>query len=185
REFTLLLRIPAWSKGASLTINGGAPGLSGVEKGYLRIRRQWQKGDTLVLDLPLEPRRLEANPAVKEDRGRVALARGPLIYCFEGADHDGFSVRSAALPREAKLEAAEMPGLLGGITVIRAAGVVADSPDWGDALYREAPPGRAVTLTAIPYHLWDHRQPGEMLVWIPETAGLAEPAARTADGQVR
>ncbi len=157
QEFTLQLRIPAWSRGASAALNGGPLDLSAVEKGYLRIRRSWQKGDALVLDVPLEVRRLEANPAVKDDRGRVALARGPLIYCFEGADHQ-FPLRTAALPREAKLEVEHVPALLGGITVIKAAGIAADAPGWDDALYREAPAAHPVTLTAIPYHLWDHRQ---------------------------
>ena len=117
--------------------------------------------------MPVE--RIRAHPDVKMDIGRVALKRGPLIYCLEGIDNGGGPLNRFRLPPDAELRYEARPEFFNGAGVIVAEAEVADLRDWGEALYRAVPPARRPAgLTAIPYYLWDNREPGEMLVWIPE-----------------
>ncbi|MFQ5505828.1 MAG: glycoside hydrolase family 127 protein, partial [Planctomycetota bacterium] len=88
-EFGLNLRIPGWCEGAGCKVNGVAVDASAVRDGYLQIRRRWNSGDRVELDLPMEIRRVQAHPRVEADRGRIALMRGPLVYCLEAADNGG------------------------------------------------------------------------------------------------
>lgn len=166
-EFALNLRIPGWSQKAALTINGETIALDSLlHKGYARIQRLWQPGDQVVLTLDMTPERLHAHPAVRDDVGCVALQRGPLVYCIETEDNS-VSLDQIRLPEDAVLESSFDPTLLGGIAVIKADALVTETASWSGTLYRTAPPTyRAHTLTAIPYYAWDHREPGEMRVWI-------------------
>lgn len=184
-DFTVMLRIPGWCRGATAAVDGKPVDMSSVRNGYLPIDRKWEKS-AIDLDLPMPARRIEAHPQVVEDRGKVALARGPLIYCLEAVDHST-PIRRISLPREAKLEVEERPSLLNGVTVIRAMGVTAEAAAWDEsALYREAEAERPVSIVAVPYYAWDHRSPGEMVVWIPESPALAEsPPPRTRTSQAR
>ncbi|MER9606236.1 glycoside hydrolase family 127 protein [Mesorhizobium sp. M0243] len=166
-EFTLHLRIPAWSASAQLKVNGEAIKPAEITSdGYAAIKRTWTKGDDVRLDLEMPIERLYANPQVRQDAGRVALSRGPLIYCVEASDNDSQPHR-LTLPRTATIEAQQRPELLGGVVTLSTA-ALADVPDgWQDGLYRPEPPTTAETrLTAIPYFAWDNREPGEMLVWL-------------------
>lgn len=173
-EFALFVRIPGWSRGATLRINGEPVGPLQMERGYARLARQWKPGDLVELDLPMPVERIESHPRVQANRGRVALQRGPIVYCLEGVDHGGH-VRNILLPRGAELRAEWRSELLGGVTVLRGRGVTFDVPAWEDELYRASPQGREIELTAIPYYAWDNREPGEMVVWLPETAAAIEP----------
>lgn len=174
-RFELRVRLPAFAAGARAAVNGSPVDVAAAtDRAFLSIEREWKPGDALVLDLPLEPRRVEAHPAVAADRGRVALARGPLVYCLEAADHAA-PVRSLFLPRDARIEAVPAPDFLGGAAVaLRANAFSAPPAAAGDVLYRDAPKPESNILTAVPYFAWDHRSPGDMIVWIPESAGLAE-----------
>ncbi|HVY19669.1 MAG TPA: beta-L-arabinofuranosidase domain-containing protein [Bauldia sp.] len=167
-EFTLRLRIPAFAREAKARINGAGIDVSGnLVRGYLEIRRTWNPGDTVDLDLPMPAERIYANPDVVADRGRVALKRGPLVYCFEAVDNP--SLRQMRLPATAPLAAAERDDLLGGITTITAAATVADQATPGGPLYgSERPPTKAVTWTAVPYFAWANREAGAMQVWVNE-----------------
>ena len=164
--FALSLRIPEWAEGATLAINGSSIDLATVAiDGYARIEREWQVGDRVDLTLPLIPRTLFANPRVRQDAGRAALMRGPLVYCVEttdnGQDLNGISL--AGDPASAKT--AEIAALEGAIALDVA--VTRETADWGTDLYRTAPPkSTSSTARFVPYHLWDNREPGEMLVWI-------------------
>lgn len=167
--FAVSLRIPAWCRGASLTINGEACDLSGnTVDGYVRLQRTWRPGDTVALDLPLEPRLLRAHPAVRQDAGRVAVMRGPLVYCLEGADN-GAGLNSILLQQGlGRAQTATIADLRGAIAidvpVLRETATA-----WGDALYAEQPQAiEAGQARLVPYHLWDNRSPGEMLVWLRE-----------------
>jgi DUF1680 family protein len=121
------------------------------------------------LSLPMPIERIHAHPDVKMDTGRVALKRGPLIHCLEAIDNAGAPLSRFRLPADAELRYQPRPDLLGGAGVIRAEAEIAEVRDWGEALYRAAPSSRRpAELTVIPYYLWDNRDPGEMLVWIPE-----------------
>ena len=165
-EFTLSLHVPGWAKGFSLAINGEVSEAS-PEKGYLRIRREWQTGDTVKLDLQMEPEMLYAHPKVAPDQGRTALLRGPLVYCVEETDNaaplNAYVVKDGA---PVTLDQAEG---LGDTVALRIEATVESQPT--GALYTTTPPARnPASLKAIPYYLWDNRAPGEMLVWLRREA---------------
>ncbi|CAN7446418.1 glycoside hydrolase family 127 protein [Mesorhizobium caraganae] len=168
-EFTLHLRVPSWCRKATLKVNGASVDLDAASNdGYAAIRREWQKGDRVELDLDMSISRLFANPQVRQDIGRVALARGPLIYCVEETDNAG-QLHRITLPRTAEIEAHPEPNLLGGVVTLSATGSRAEAENWGTALYRPEPPAAQETkLKAVPYFAWDNRDPGEMLVWLRE-----------------
>lgn len=162
------LRIPGWCQGATATLNGHCASTDLLDKGYLIIRRQWAAGDVLTLVLPMPIRRLQAHPEVRNVRGKVALQRGPLVYCLEQVDN-GANLADITLPADAALEAQYDPELLGGATVVFGQGRRADAACWEDALYRPVGETRhAVPIKAVPYYLWANREVGEMLVWIAE-----------------
>ncbi|YBV93800.1 glycoside hydrolase family 127 protein (plasmid) [Phyllobacteriaceae bacterium JZ32] len=165
-RFTLSLRIPGWAHGASVKVNGEALDLSDVTvDGYVRIEREWQAGDHVDLDIPLIPRVLWANPLVRQDAGRAALMRGPLVYCAEGVDN-GDNLNAIELTGNvAEAKTTEIPELNGAVALDLP--VTRDEADWGDMLYRTVPPTkRETTARFIPYPFWDNRAPGEMLVWM-------------------
>ena len=168
--FSLKLRVPAWATGASASVNGEAVDVAAnTENGYLEIRRAWKKGDTVKLDLPMAVTRVYAHPQVKDDYGKVALKRGPLLYCVEQADNAGIDIPFVKLPRDAQLETRDRADLFDGIVTIEARGKQVGTSDWKGVLYRTTPPVEdEVTLTAIPYYLWANRGPNAMKVWIDE-----------------
>jgi DUF1680 family protein len=159
--FTIRLRIPGWAKGRPvpgdlyhymedetlpITLDvKGRPVPLDIEDGYASIRRLWRPGDRVTLELPMSIRRVTSHEKVTGNFGRIALERGPLVYCVEGMDH-GSTPAGLMLHDEALLRTEWRPDFLGGITVIQ-----------GDD-----PP-----ILAIPYYAWSHRGEGEMAVWIP------------------
>jgi len=160
--FQLNLRIPGWCDNPKLTMNGKPidpttyKGLR-FQNGYANICRCWNRGDAktrerdipdvIELDLPMPVRRIEAHPRVTADAGRVAIQRGPIVYCFEEVDNPQ-GVRNIILAKDPKFEIEHRPDLLGGVTVIK-------------CVDRSGRP-----LTAVPYYAWDHREPGSMVVWV-------------------
>ncbi len=164
-EFELLLRIPGWCRGAVVHVNG-ADFPAETRSGYISIDRHWKKGDVVTLSLPMPVERLHSHPAVTNNAGRVALRRGPLVYCIEEADHDR-AVQMLRLPADAKLGAKPSP-LFDGIVTLTAAGAGFGPEPIPLYFSDEVKPDRTV-ITAIPYHLWSNRGAGSMLVWIPET----------------
>ena len=165
--FDLKLRIPGWAKSFSLSVNG-VPVETQPVNGYVTVHRTWSKGDSIALDLPMPAERVYANPGVIMDIGRVALQRGPLVYCLEEADNAGGAVQRLKLPRDAELEAVPRADLFDGIVTLTAPARAIEPQDF-TALYRTAPPReRPSSLTALPYYLWANRGQGSMVVWIPE-----------------
>jgi hypothetical protein len=132
----------------TLKVNGNSVALA-VDKGFVRLERVWKKGDAIDLDLPMPIRRVVAAAAVKEDAGRVAFERGPLVYCAEGLDNRGRAL-DLEVAGDSSFAAEFRPGLLNGVVVLK--GKAAD--------------GRAITL--VPYYAWSNRGVGEMVVWIKE-----------------
>jgi len=182
--WTLSLRVPAWADGATVD---GEPAPAGE---YARVKRSWRPGDTVTLEVPLAPRLSAPHPRIDAVRGCLAIERGPLVYCVEGADApDGALLDDLRLDASAPLTDVERSDLLGGIVVVEGSGVDAP-PDWDpDWAYAPASgvdhsgPGRSrsgdaavdgaggeVRLVAVPYALWGNRGDGPMRVWIP-TAG--------------
>jgi uncharacterized protein len=164
REFAIHLRIPEWAQGrpvpselyryvdattapVSIKVNGTAVALD-MEKGFARLRRTWKKGDVIALDFPMPVRRVLAHEAVKEDAGKVAVERGPIVYCLEAADNDGH-VLDRTLPDAATLVPEFRKNFLGGVVVLKGR-----IPSGGEFL-------------AIPYYAWANRGEGEMAVWLP------------------
>ncbi|HEY0074996.1 MAG TPA: beta-L-arabinofuranosidase domain-containing protein [Abditibacteriaceae bacterium] len=177
REWTLFLRAPLWcSSFHKPKINGKSADVSKPKSGganYLSLHRAWAKGDRVSLSFPMPVQRLEAHPYAAENQGRVALMRGPLVYCLEGADHRGHDLRDFVLPNRARIETDERPFLLGGITVLTAP--LEHCPlndDYHEMLYftHQVRPRKCATqsaeMTAIPYYAWANRAPGQMQVWI-------------------
>ncbi len=170
-EFNINIRIPGWCDDYRLRLNG-RPVNYALEKGYAVISREWKNGDTIDLKLPMEIKRMEANPRVENNRGKIALQRGPLVYCLEEVDNSE-DVWFMAIPRDAKLKAKHRRNLLGGVTVIEGDALVQREYHDFDSLYRPLPEAETVSFTAIPYYAWDNREPGMMKVWIPQDPTLA------------
>jgi DUF1680 family protein len=174
-EFTFYLRIPGWANGARATVNGQeAPGAKAGE--YLPIRRKWSAGDLVQLKMEMKPKLIEANAHVVEDAGRVAVQRGPLVYCMEQMDQpNGVALADVALDLGHKptgeFHSEFRSDLLGGVMVLQHEGAVYEYGSSRDALYSTyspAPPkSRVVPLTFIPYYAWANREQTPMQVWTP------------------
>jgi DUF1680 family protein len=168
-EFSVKLRVPGWVRAASATVNGASIDLAGaVKNGYLEIRRTWNTGDVVDLDLPMPVERVYSHPSVRMNIGRAALKRGPLVYCCEQVDNEA-PVEFIRVPRDAKLAPRERADLFGGVVTVEVEGKASEPADWNGTLYRHEPAHeKPAKWTAIPYYLWNNRTPGKMLVWIPE-----------------
>ena len=167
KRFTVRLRIPGWAldkplpgdlyhfleespEAITLKVNGEAVDFK-IEKGYAGISRRWSKGDVIELELPMPVRRVSAHEKVEDNRNKVVLVRGPVVYCAEGVDNDGKAL-DLVLPDNAVLSSEHRRELLAGVTVVKS---------W--ALNQS---GKKRELVAIPYYAWSHRGPGEMAVWL-------------------
>jgi uncharacterized protein len=167
--FDLNLRVPGWCDDEpAVTVNGEKQAVK-ADKGYLHIARTWKSGDVVKLSLPMPVRRVYADPHVKADEGRVALQRGPVVYCLEGVDNDG-AVRNLVLPKAAKFTTDLDKDLLGGVVVIKGEAQAVTGVDDDDK-----PVVKPTSFVAVPYCTWDNRKPGPMVVWLPERPELAEP----------
>jgi DUF1680 family protein len=174
-DFALFLRIPGWSNSAQVAVNGKA--VSGVQPGaYLPIHRSWSPGDTVRLQFDMSPQLLQANVRVAEDNGRVALQRGPLVYCLEQLDQpQGVALGDVALnagsSRAPQFRTEFDPNLLGGVMVLRHDGAAYVSAGSTSALYSRYAGSphkfKPVPLTFIPYYAWANRTPSPMQVWTP------------------
>ncbi|MGZ5555238.1 MAG: glycoside hydrolase family 127 protein [Candidatus Aminicenantales bacterium] len=201
--FALHVRIPGWAQNrpvpsdlyryeeagggkVSIRVNGKAVPMN-MDKGFARIRRAWKKGDMVEVSLPMEARRVIANPAVADDEGFVAVERGPIVYCAEAPDNGGRAL-NIVLTDKTLLKADDRPDLLGGITVLAGDALAADpvdvqrtgelkSKDAAADDEEEAPPSsrrrlapgaelKPHRLVLIPYNAWAHRGDGEMSVWL-------------------
>lgn len=184
-ERGLALRIPGWCERFTVTVaEESAPAGLAVrpdeaaypdEKGYVTVRRVWQPGDVVTLELDLEPRLTFPHHRIDAVRGSVALERGPVVYCFEQLDQDeDVAVDELALPADARPEEVTVADLCNaGPAVVLEVDAVAVRQPRGDGLpYSSCPPAeltttRPVRARAIPYFLWDNRADGAMRVWVP------------------
>ncbi|TCL70018.1 hypothetical protein EDC14_10107 [Hydrogenispora ethanolica] len=167
-DFELRLRLPGWCRSHQLRING-IPADPPLAEGYLVIARRWSPGDSLLLELAMPAERVQAHPRVWQNAQKVALQRGPLLYCLEAADH-AVPVEQILLPENAPLTGSFYPDLCGGVVALEGEALAPSLENWADRLYRFAEPAvalRPVRLRAVPYYCWDNREPGAMTVWIP------------------
>ncbi|MDQ0877383.1 DUF1680 family protein [Paenibacillus sp. V4I3] len=172
-QFTLALRIPDWCDGASVQINGDAYAIEAqVADGYALLNRIWQRGDVVELTLNMPIHRMKGHPLVRQTAGKVALQRGPLVYCLEEADN-GKQLHQLVLPKISSLEVEANYELLGGaeVKVIKTAAKRMNIKEWADELYKPASDIRNETanLTFIPYFAWANRGIGEMTVWVRDS----------------
>jgi DUF1680 family protein len=142
------------SDAVTLEVNGKDQPIE-LDKGYAVIRKKWRSGDEITLRLPMEVRRVLSDDRVKENNGRVALERGPLVFCAEGIDNNGIT-ENIILPDDSKLSSRFVSDLVGGITVIQGKAKIADID--GTTSISD--------FTAIPYFAWLNRGKGEMDIWL-------------------
>jgi uncharacterized protein len=177
-DFAVNVRIPGWAKSAKVAVNGKS--VEGAKPGeYLTIKRRLSPGDTIMLAFPMAAEIVASNPRVEENLGRVAMQRGPIVYCMEGLDQnaaaaDFSEVAIVVNPKSLKaFEVEHKPALLEGVTVLKHSGAIYESASDKGPLYADAngaaPKIRAESLTLIPYYAWANRKPTEMQVWIPFT----------------
>lgn len=164
------IRIPGWCKSFLLEINNELITKPRIEKGYVVIDRQWFSDDRIRLNLSMSITKIVANPQIWQLAGRVALQRGPLIYCIEDADYP-VSVERVFLSGSSILTARYVDDLLGGVVVLEGQALTSDLQEWADQLYRNKDNielFKPVSFRAVPYYCWDNRTPGAMAVWLIE-----------------
>ena len=168
-EFTVAVRLPAWCRNPVVRVNGLALDLPPLtDRGYVRLAGTWTPGDVVEIELPMPIERVEAHSSVRHDTGRIALQRGPVVYCLEEVDN-GKDLADIRLPREAAFRIVAGPEELGGVPVLAGQGWRRDASAWGDELYRPAGTGLVpCEVRAVPYYVWANRGSGEMIVWVLE-----------------
>lgn len=165
--FTLAVRVPSWSEHTSFHINGEEV-TAELRDGYAYFKRTWTQGDLLTIHFDMQPRRLYSHSQVRANAGRVALQRGPLVYCLEEMDNVS-PLTSVRLPADAEIR--ELTGVWNDeIVFLEMDGIqFKEESDQSESLYSSVPPKQqAQRLLAVPYTLWGNRTPGEMQVWIRE-----------------
>jgi len=179
-EFDMQIRIPGWANNQPVPGNtyryadhsdakftlllNGSPAEYKMVNGYAVISKKWKKGDVIVLDLPMPVRRIIAIDDVKENRNRVALQRGPLVYCFEHPDNNGTAM-NIIIPDNVSFASEFKPDLLNGVVILKAQAPVATVSSDGSEINTEIK-----GITAIPYYSWANRGKGQMQVWVPRKA---------------
>jgi DUF1680 family protein len=134
RLFSLYLRIPGWCRQPGLRINGAPAEAPLIPGSYVELRRTWKDGDKIRLSLPMPVQRILCNPMVSENADRVALKRGPIVYCLEQADNPGVDVWNIVLPEDTRLSCHYEPNLLKGVSVLRGRALALEE-DFGERLY--------------------------------------------------
>jgi len=176
-DFTLNVRIPGWAQDASVSVNGKT--VAAVQAGqYLPIKRQWKPGDTVNLNFLMTAEVVASNPRVAEDMGRVAVQRGPVIYCMEQVDqpdNSALSDISITVGQKTNKEFGSeyKADVLDGVMLLHHEGAAYEVSSAEESLYSPANFStrkmRSENLTLIPYYAWANRQPTPMQVWVPYT----------------
>jgi len=177
-DMDLKIRIPGWAQNEAIPSDlysyekqsaqaveikvNGIPVNYRVEKGYAVISRKWKKNDKVEMSLPMDVRRVVANTNVPDDIGKIALQRGPIIYCAEWKDNNGLA-SNLIVPKDVAFKTQYERDLLNGVMVLKADVKSINVDPSGQNVSTQA-----ATLTAIPYYSWANRGKGEMMVWFPE-----------------
>lgn len=170
-DFDFALRIPSWCSQPVIELNGKKLEVTPIMRnGYAYVHRSWQRGDNLELTLPMPAERIYSDLRVRADHGKVAIQRGPIVYCLEQADN-GPNLHTVVLPPGSELHSLYRSDLFSGVYVLTARGLAWNDELGGKTLYGSRNPGSAATgrdLLFIPYYAWANRESGEMMVWIRE-----------------
>jgi DUF1680 family protein len=171
-RFALRVRVPGWAKSARITVNGAE--IPGVSPGkYMEQSRLWKPGDVVEMELGMEPQMLVADRRVAEDQGKVAVQRGPVVYCAESIDQAGnIAPRELRVSADAKFAVKHEQDLLGGVTVLEQTGERVSEKSSPGALYAalSTSTAAAAPLRLVPYYAWANREPAEMAVWLDTTS---------------
>lgn len=170
KDFSLFFRIPGWSKGAKLLVNGKPAQVNLIPGQYAELNGKWKAGDKIELNLPMPVTMVEANPLVEETRNQIAVKRGPVVYCIESADIPkdkkvfdlSLSSTINLTPEKIRIDNANLIGLTGKASLV-------ENSKWNNLLYREvsAKSPATVNIQLIPYFAWGNRGHVEMETWIP------------------
>ena len=191
QNFNLLVRIPGWAQNTAIpsdlysfasnastpvniTING-TPVDYTMKNGYAVLNKAWKKGDVVAVNLPMEVRRVVANAKVKDDIGKIALQRGPLMYCAEWPDNNG-KAANIIVYANASFTTSYKPGMLNGIEILQSDVPVVNIDAAANSISTSTQ-----TFTAIPYYAWANRGKGEMTVWFPERITDVDLISKTAE----
>ncbi len=174
-EFTLHLRRPEWAKSARIEVDGKVLAVS-AEKAYFAVKRTWKPGDKVTVKFDMTPRLVTANELVRDNAGKAAVERGPLVYCMESLDQPAgtgaFDWRLEVKPAHDTFTSDWKPELLGGIVALKHAATRGARAATGQPLYEEmgahaAAPRTAGDVTLVPYYTFHNRGITAMEVWIP------------------
>ncbi len=165
-DLSLALRIPGWCKNWSASVNGKKVEGTKIENGYVFFKGNWKAGDEIELCMEMPVEVIQANPKVRANAGKVALQRGPLVYCLEEVDNEPI-LSALSIDTNSALNAEIDESLAEGTIVIRGKAFRTNAHNWGDALYKTYFENeREAEFKAVPYFMWGNREQGEMIVWI-------------------
>jgi uncharacterized protein len=178
QTFSLMIRIPGWAQNTAIPSDlysfgnrayikviikvNGVPVDYKIENGYAVLTKAWTKNSLVELNLPMEVRRVIASDKLKDDIGKIALQRGPIMYCAEWADNNG-RAGNLVLPAGTVFSTEFKPAMLNGITIVKAEATAVVTDEKLNTVISVKQP-----FVAIPYYAWANRGKGEMTVWFPE-----------------
>ncbi len=165
-DYALFLRIPGWSNGAVVKVNDKVVDANSISGSYLKINRQWKKGDVISLDIPMPVQLMEANPLVEETKNQLAVKRGPLVYCLEsnGISEEA-SVNDIVLDMNSDFKTETIKVDNRDLVAIKAQGFL-NSESWDKKLYQPIQKSKTeVSLQLVPYFSWGNANSKEMTVW--------------------
>ena len=184
-SFAIKLRIPGWANEQPVPTDlykfnqksglnyevwvNGKKIQAKLQSGYVVLSRAWKSGDVIELKLPMPVRRIQANSQVKDDEGKLAFERGPVVYCLEGWDQGDKHIFNKYIPETAKIDFSFNKDLLSGVVTLSGNAKEISRTDDNKLVEKEVP------FLAIPYSTWDNRGSDEMAVWIPTSAAYAKP----------
>ena len=167
KPVNIFLRIPGWSKGYSLSINGAHPKVRDMDGGFVIAAKKWNAGDKIELNFEMPATLIESNPLVEETSNRVTVKRGPMIYCLESSDLPGQNIFDVVIPATIKLQPVPMKIADGNVMALMGQAKVLQNSNWKNTLYREInTTTKPVTIKLIPYYAWANRGKTEMTVWL-------------------
>lgn len=171
KDYSFFLRIPEWAKDATILINGKKY-VSKVSSGtYAEIKRNWKKGDEIMLNIPLKPRLIESNPLVEETRNQIAVMYGPMVYCMESIDLPSNSfIYDVIVPTDIQLQPKAINIESNKIIALQGVAKKKADTDWNKKLYREIRSDmQDINISLIPYYAWNNRGNYDMSVWLRTT----------------
>lgn len=170
-EFSIFLRVPDWCEGAKIIL--GNKTIVSKSSRYVEVRKVWHQGDALKVIFKMPIRSIVSHPHVSNNFARIALKRGPIVYCLEQIDNPEADVWNIMIANLSKLTSKYEPKLLGGIMTISGEGMAFNQMVWRNKLYtpleRLNMKNKRIRIKAIPYYAWGNREPGPMITWIPCT----------------